>query len=275
MLVLPNCLRHREDRILPLLLLYNASEAFLRIRWANSLEEAPKGIEVPVGAARKSGSTTTSTASPQTGQQSSTPSRSMPITIATYKSSPKTRPSSYALSSSSGLSSSPLKGSTDSTRPHQTNGSASLPPSSAAQSTPPRFFRGDLGSSESPTAALRRALLESAGPNHQSTPQYGVGSNGTIPATSTIWTSNPHNSTPVKQHTSPRVQAYRTRHESLACECDSLSRAQYGMCGARTKDILVLQAHPTCCSLSLSLSFSRPKLQHPRERRRRPAAGLR
>lgn len=214
------------DRLLPLLFLYNASEAFLRIRWAVRIEDTSSTLSVAVP-------TTQQPASTSAGANASTPVRVTPISSATYRSSPKTRPSpaSVAINRLSRNSSggSPL-------RP-----SESAPPTS----TPPRFFSPSEGTGESPTAALRRSLLASASWSAGATDSQGQQTGTSHP--SGLNTSL-YGASPNRDSASPRVVAYKARHEPIACTFQS-SCALYETANGQRGNIL--------SSANLHRSFNR------------------
>lgn len=191
------------DRILPLLFLYNASGAFLRVRWANLVEDVPSTVAIPVPTTQQPASSNNASSSSSTSV--STPIRINPISSATYKSSPKTRPSPAAAPSPRLTRSSALPNNT--------------PSSTHNISTPPKFFNPSEGTGESPTAALRRSLLASANANQMAGTDSPFGSSGrnTTSMPSGMSTSL-FGASPSRDVPSPRVQAYRARHEPVACE---------------------------------------------------------
>ncbi|CAD6568258.1 MAG: hypothetical protein CYPHOPRED_002455 [Cyphobasidiales sp. Tagirdzhanova-0007] len=196
------------DRLLPLLFLYNASEAFLRIRWVDYADRPASNVTIPLAPAQQPLTASRPTAS------ATTPSRVTPISIATYKSSPKTRPSVGAV---------PSPSLTAKTYLPATTAMAADPgraPPPAAVTAQFRMFRAALGSKESPTAALRRSLLTSANTPpaspHSTTTLAGIVSSPIRSMNSSPLLANA--SAPTSDFMGPRVQAYWARHEPVVSE---------------------------------------------------------
>lgn len=180
-------------RALPLLFLYNASEAFVRIRWAPVTEKPVTAVQ------------TKSSVPSRHTNSSPINSKTTPFTPSIHKSSPLTR-SSAAILPSPGTSSRPVDFSPSGSKSESTR-------DYHATATPPRFFRADNGSNESPTASLRRALLA----------EHSVGdASGTQLFTSWQQADNLSQSSSMapllKDYNDPRIKAYLVRHEHGPCE---------------------------------------------------------
>lgn len=141
---------------------------------------------------------------------------SLPISTGTYKSSPKTRPSANMLPSPS-MPDRRIPSSNPQATPIQ------LPPHKT--SSPGQMFRPENSTSESPTSALRRALLASSGKANvdgQTSPSRFVPSSSSMPSGLSGLAGSPS-----KDRASPRVQAYWARNEVSACtlySCAALRR---------------------------------------------------
>ena len=184
-------------RILPALLAYNAIEAFARIKWAPISEKPATTVAVSAAAA----------APAVTSAAAGTPIRTTNLIRSIHKSSPLTRPSTNMLPSPSLARIAPASTQQDTSQSQQ--------PDNAA--TPPRLFRPDSIINESPTAALRRALLADATTNRTSPARQSMSpgkiSGGADALTSSAIPPFAHQDSP-----NPRVQAYFARHNTTACK---------------------------------------------------------
>lgn len=196
------------DRLLPLVFLYNASEAIFRIKWATSIDLPASTAAIPLRPAQQP----LATSSPSSF--STTPSQMKPISTATYKSSPKTRPSAGIL---------PSPSITTRTQPPTSNADHKQPAppptltNNSITTTPSRLFRPDYGLNESPTAALRRSLLATAGtPPGQfqsSTDSSSYRSYRVGPPPSEFYNqSSGVGDTFARDSANPRMEAYWVRH---------------------------------------------------------------
>lgn len=191
-------------RILPALLAYNAVEAFAGIKWAPVSEKPATTVAVSAAAA----------APAVTSAAAGTPIRTTNLIRSIHKSSPLTRPSTNMLPSPSlarVATASPQQGVSQSQHSDST-------------ATPPRLIRPDSSSNESPTAALRRALLADATANRTSPVRQGTSPGKVIGSAEPLPSSgNPsfaHQDSP-----NPRVQAYFARHNTTACESSGAKRS--------------------------------------------------
>jgi hypothetical protein len=132
---------------------------------------------------------------------------SVPISTGTYKSSPKTRPTTNML---------PSPSMPERRLPRSDNSQGTpvkLPPHKS--SSPGQMFRPENSVSESPTSALRRALLASSGQasvDSQGSPSRFVPSSSSMPSGLSALAGSP-----ARERASPRVQAYWARNEVSAC----------------------------------------------------------
>jgi hypothetical protein len=184
-------------RLLPCLFLYNSVEAFFAVRSSKLLETTSPTAKIPIPLQ----------AQPVQPNRNGSYRPSLPISTGTYKSSPKTRPSTNMLPSPSMPERRLPLNNTNATP-------VKLPPHKS--SSPGQMFRPENSTSESPTSALRRALLASSGKtsvDSQGSPAHFVPSSSSMPSGLSALAGSPS-----KERASPRVQAYWARSEVSACK---------------------------------------------------------
>ncbi|KAK9899157.1 hypothetical protein P389DRAFT_209163 [Cystobasidium minutum MCA 4210] len=182
-------------RILPTLFLYNAAEAFLAVRSSRIPDSSSATAKVPIP----------TQAQPVQVSQSLSYRPSLPISTGTHKSSPKTRPSTNMLPS-------PAMPERRLQTSNSTQGTPVNMPPPSHKASPGQMFRPENSVSESPTSALRRALLATADKSDaQASPSRFIPSSSSMPAGLSALQGSP-----VKDKAGPRVQAYWARNEAAA-----------------------------------------------------------